>query len=114
MKCKGKAHETLSLLFHWDGVPPTMVTNNSKEQRKGDFRRKLHNVDCHPCVTKPYSSWQQAAEDCIHELKRGSTRKMLKTGSPKTLWDHCLELEALVCSNTSNGKSDQPKTVSPS
>ncbi len=27
---------------------------------------------------------------------------MIKTGSPKCLWDHCLELEAYVCSCTSN------------
>ena len=46
--------------------------------------------------------WQQAAEGCIRELKRGSSRKMLRCGSPKPLWDHCLELEALVRSNTSN------------
>jgi hypothetical protein len=31
-------------------------------------------------VTKPYSPWQQAAEGCIRELKRGSSRKMLQTG----------------------------------
>jgi hypothetical protein len=79
-----------------------MVTNDSKEQTKGDFRCKLRDADCHPRVTKPYSPWQQATEGCIHKLKHGSTHKMLKTGSPKTLWDHCLELEALVCSNTSN------------
>jgi hypothetical protein len=27
---------------------------------------------------------------------------MMKTRSPKVPWDHCIELEALVCSNTSN------------
>ena len=27
---------------------------------------------------------------------------MIKNGSPKTLWDHCIKLEALVCSSTSN------------
>ena len=27
---------------------------------------------------------------------------MIKTGSPKCLWDNCLELEAYVCSCTSN------------
>ncbi len=27
---------------------------------------------------------------------------MIKTRSPKTLWDHCIELEALMCSLTSN------------
>ena len=102
MKRKGEAHETLSVLFNRDGVPPTMVTDDSKEQTQGDFRRKLREADCHPRVTEPYSPWQQAAEGCIRELKRGSTRKMIKTGSPKTLWDHCLELEALVRSNTSN------------
>jgi hypothetical protein len=102
MKCKGDAHKTLSLVFQHNGVPPTMVTNDSKEQTKGEFRRKLKEADCHPRVTEPYSLWQQAAEGCIHELKRGSSRKMIKTGSPKCLWDHCLELEAYVRSCTSN------------
>jgi hypothetical protein len=37
---KGEAHETLSLLFHRDGVPPTMVLDDSKEQTKGDFMKK--------------------------------------------------------------------------
>jgi hypothetical protein len=95
MKCKGDAHETLSLVFQHDGVPPTMVTNDSKEQTKGEFRRKLKEADCHPQVTEPYSPWQQAAEGCICELKRGSSRKMIKTKSPKCLWDHCLELEVM-------------------
>jgi hypothetical protein len=31
MKRKGGAHEALSLLFQRDGVPPTMVADNSKE-----------------------------------------------------------------------------------
>ncbi len=46
MKRKGDAHETLSLVFQHDGVPPTMVTNDSKEQTKGEFRRKLKEADC--------------------------------------------------------------------
>ena len=41
-----------------------------------------------------------AAEGSIRELKRGAGRKMEKTGSPKKLWDHLLELEALIRSNT--------------
>jgi hypothetical protein len=32
MTRKGEAHETLSLLFHRDGVPPTMVFDGLKEQ----------------------------------------------------------------------------------
>ncbi len=102
MKPKGDAHETLSLVFQRNGVPLTMVTDDSKEQTKGEFRCKLKEADCHPRVTEPYSPWQQAAEGCIRELKRGSSRKMIKTGSPKCLWEHCLELKAYVHSCTSN------------
>jgi hypothetical protein len=85
MTRKGEAHETLSLLFHCDGVPPTMVFDGSKEQCKGDFKRKLHEADCHTRQTEPYSPWQQAAEGCILKLKCGVSRKMIKTGSPRVL-----------------------------
>jgi hypothetical protein len=81
MKRKGDAHETLSLVFQRNGVPLTMVTNDSKEQTKREFRRKLKEAG-NPRVTEPYSPWQQAAECCICELKRGYSRKMIKTGSP--------------------------------
>ena len=54
MTRKGEAHETLSLLFHRDGVPPTMVLDGSKEQCKGDFKRKLCEADCRARQTEPY------------------------------------------------------------
>ena len=57
MKCKGEAHETLPLVFHRNGVPPTMVVGNSKEQTLGEFQRKLKEADCHHRVTGPYSPW---------------------------------------------------------
>jgi hypothetical protein len=47
MTRKGEAHETLSLLFHHDGVPPTMVFDGLKEQCKGDCKKKLSKADCH-------------------------------------------------------------------
>jgi hypothetical protein len=102
MTRKGETHETLSLLFHRDGVPPTMVFDGSKEQCQGHFKKKLCEADCHPRQTEPYSPWQQAAEGCIRELKRGVSRKMINTSSPRVLWDHCIELEGLIRSLTSN------------
>jgi hypothetical protein len=102
MTRKGEAHETLFLLFHRDRVPPTMVFDGSKEQCKGDFKRKLCKADCHASQTEPYYPWQQAAEGCIRELKWGVSHKMIKTDSSRVLWDHCIELEALICSSTSN------------
>jgi hypothetical protein len=105
----------MSLVFHRDGVPPTMVVDDSKEQTLGEFRRKLREADCYHRVTEPYSPWQQAAEGCICKLKRGSSRKMLCSGLPKPLWDHSLELEALVRSCTRNGiymiASQVPETI---
>jgi hypothetical protein len=92
-----------------------MILDGSKEQTLGNFKRKLREADCHARQTEPYSPWQQAAEGCIHKLKRGVSRKMMKTGSPKVLWDHCIELEALVRSNTSNAiymtKGKVPETI---
>jgi hypothetical protein len=64
--------------------------------------RKLREADCHARQTKPYSPWQQAAEGCIRKVKHGVSHKMIKTGSPRVLWDHRVELEALICSSTSN------------
>jgi hypothetical protein len=43
-----------------------------------------------------------AAESAIRELKRGVSRKMIRTRSPKVLWDHCIELEALIRSHSVN------------
>jgi hypothetical protein len=99
---KSEARETLSLLFHRNGVPPTMIFDGPTEQCKGDFKWNLCKADCHARQTEPYSPWQQAAEGCIRELKCGVPCKMIKTGSPRALWDHCIELEALIHSSTSN------------
>jgi hypothetical protein len=79
-----------------------IIFDGSKEQTLGNPKRKLREGDCHGQQIEPYSPWQNAAEGCIRELKRGVSRKMMKTGSPKFLWDHCIELEALIRSNTSN------------
>ncbi len=85
MTRKGEAHETLSLLFYRDGVPPTMVFDGFKEQCQRDFKRKLCKADCHARQTEPYSPWLQATEGCIRELKWGVSHKMIKTGSPRVL-----------------------------
>ena len=115
MKRKGEAHETLSLLFHRDDVPPSMVADNSKEQILGEFKRKLNEANCHLRQTEPYSPWMQAAEGCILELKRGVSRMMIRTGSPKPLWDHGIILQACIRSCTTNSiymtAGQVPKTI---
>lgn len=100
MRRKGEAHEALSLLFQREGVPPEMIADCSKEQTLGDFKRKCKEAACYLKPIEPYSPWMNSAEVGIRETKRGTSRKMIKTGSPKRLWDHALELEALVRSHT--------------
>ena len=51
-------------------------------------------------LTEPYSPWQNAAEGAIRKLKKGMARKMARSHSSRKLWDHCIELEALIRSNT--------------
>ena len=100
MQKKSDAHEALSLLAQRDGVPPMIVMDGSKEQTLGTFRKKAREMDCRVRQTEPYSPWQNAAESEIRELKRGAGRKMSKSHAPYKLWDHCLELESYVRSNT--------------
>jgi hypothetical protein len=81
------AHEALSLLFHWDGVPNVMVMYGAKAQLQGDFRRKLGEAGCHIKQTEPHTPKSNAAEGSIRELKRGVGREMVRSGAPKRLWD---------------------------
>ena len=56
-----------------------------------------------------------AAKGCIKQINQVSSQKMLKSARPKILWDHCIELEALIRSITAlniYGLEDQvPETV---
>ena len=57
----------------------------------------------------------QAAEGCIKQVKLGLSRKTIKTGTPKPLWNHCSELEGGIRSLTAldiYGLQGQvPKTI---
>ena len=115
MKKKNEAHETFSLMFKCDGVPPRMILVNSKEQSLGEFRKKCHEVDCHLVNTEPYSPWKQADDGCIKKLNKASSRKLISYGSPKKLYDHCKELMALIRSHTAHTsyelQGEVPETI---
>ena len=112
---KGEAHHLLSLLFSHEGVLKTLIMDGVREQVMGEFHRKARQADCQVKQTEPYSPWQNAAEAMIKELKKGTGRKMIRTGSPKVLWDDCLELEAKIWSSTARNifelEGEVPKMV---
>ena len=102
MQAKSQAPEALRLLFRHVGVPPRIIADHSKEQHSKEFLKVCREADCHKQRLEPYSQWGNAAEINVRELKRASARKMMSTNSPKKLWDHSLELEAIVRSHTAH------------
>ena len=46
-------HDSLSLLFQRDGVPPKMIMDSSKEQTLGRFKKKCQDADCQIKQTEP-------------------------------------------------------------
>jgi hypothetical protein len=99
---KGDAHTSLDLLFPEEGVPNTMVMDDANELVGGKFRQKCRHAGCYSRVTEPYSPWMNRAKGTIRELKRATRRAMVKSGSPKRLWDYCLELQSRIRSNVAH------------
>ena len=52
---RSEAHETLSLLFAQDGVPPACICDNAKKMIKGKFYQKLKDAACHLRQLEPYT-----------------------------------------------------------
>ena len=102
MKTKGKVYHSLSLLFLHEGIPKMLIMDGARGQVMGEFSRNARQADCQVKQMEPYSPWQNAAEAMIKELEKGTGRKMIRTGSPKVLWDDCLELEAEDWSSTAS------------
>ena len=50
-----------------------------------------------------FAPWSNAAEREIKELKKGSTRRIIRFCTPKRLLHDCLELEPYIRSNTTHG-----------
>ena len=57
MAKKGDAHEALSLLFQWYGVPPNIIVDSLKEDTLGVFKRKVAGAGFHLRNMEPESLW---------------------------------------------------------
>ena len=86
IKLKSEAHEAVSLLFQWDGVPSAVIWDNAKEIVHGEFNRKCNEV-CHLKQTEAFTPWSNEVKKEMNELKKVSSKKLIKFGAPKRLWD---------------------------
>ena len=88
---KGEAHEAVGLLFEEKGVLPTMIVDNAKEMKLGEFDWKCKEASCYLQSMEPYSPWSNSAERQIRELKKGAARKLTRSGAPRRMWCFALE-----------------------
>jgi len=102
MTCQSKAHEALGLLFAWDGVPPNMIIDNSKEMKLGDIARKCKEAHCYLQSTKPYSLWSDSTIHEIRECKKSTARKLMQSAAPLWLCCFALKYELYVCLHTTH------------
>ena len=51
------------------------------------------------------------SEGCIQKIKWGLPRKFFKTGFPNHLWDHYIELQALIISRTDHSNYELDSKV---
>ena len=84
-------------------MPPAIICDNAKEMILGEYNRKLKEASCHMRQLEPFTPCLNAAKREIMELNKGSGRRLIKSGTPKRLWDDCLELESYIRSNTAHG-----------
>ena len=110
-----EVHEALTRLHHKVGVPPRTITDGHCSLAKGEFSRKSRRAGSRLKTTEAYTPRQNLAEAGVRELKRMHKKSSIATGSPLYVWNHSLELQAAIRSNTVydvydlNGKV--PKTV---
>jgi len=99
LKKESDVHESLDLFLTRYGIPETLVSDGAKAYTGGQFMKKAREAGISCKLTDPYNPWQNRAETEIREVKRLAGRWMVRTASPRRLWDHCIELASLVRSH---------------
>jgi hypothetical protein len=75
-------------MFQRDRVPPLINMDGfQKKQTMGQFRVKAREPNCQLKQSEQYSPWQNASESVI---------KMAVSKCLQRIWDHCIELEAMI------------------
>ena len=91
MTNKSYTHEALADFYDTVGVPRHLHTDGGGEFTSKKWKRaKGSGGICKQTLTEPHSSWQNAAEMEIGELKKQVRRIMRRARCSPRLWDYCL------------------------
>jgi hypothetical protein len=96
LKKESEAADALNEVIRTVGVPKELISDGAKAEVAGRFGEVAKEYRVKQRLTEPYSGWQNRAEACIREIKRGIKRSTLRARSPKRLWDYCGEWVAAI------------------
>ena len=99
LKKESDVHESLDLFLTRYGIPEALISDGANAYTGGQFKAKAKEAGIFNKLTDPYSPWQNRAEGEIREVKRLAGRWMVRSGSPRRLWDDCIELASIVRSH---------------
>jgi hypothetical protein len=88
MTRKGEAHEALSLLFAWKGVPIKMIIDNIR-MKSGELAQKRQGGTF--LLVDHHSPWSNFAKCEIRDLEKGAAWKLTHSGGPRWLWCFAME-----------------------
>jgi hypothetical protein len=115
IKRKSDVHETLDIFLSRYGIPEALISDGAKAYTGGQCCQKERDAGCFCKLTDPYSPWQNRAEGEIREVKRLAGGWMIKSQSPRRLWDYCLELASIVWSHMAHDmyklQGEVPETI---
>ena len=96
LKKESDASEALTEVIWSISIPKELVSDGARVETQGEFGKIVKEYKIKPRTTEPYSGWQNRAEAAIREIKRGIKKTMLRTRTPKRLWDYCGEWVAAI------------------
>jgi hypothetical protein len=96
LKKESEVADALNEVIRSVGVPKELISDGARAETGGRFGEVVREYRIKHRTTEPYSGWQNRAEACIREIKRGIKRASLRARSPKRLWDYCGEWVAAV------------------
>jgi hypothetical protein len=92
MERKSQAGEALLSMVNEVGIPDKVIFDGAKEQtgKQSDFMKGIRKYRISNWQTKPYSPWQNCAEDQIQEVKRRWNLLPQQKEVPIRLWYYAM------------------------
>jgi hypothetical protein len=104
---KSQAGEALGAMIDKVGIPDTIVFDGAKEQtgKKWEFMKIVRKSRISHWQTKPYSPWQNRAEDQIREVWRQWRLLRQRRNVPTRLWDYAMVHITKLMNFTARGRN---------